>query len=343
MPEKSTETVPKSRAYLRGIERLQCIDREVQKGHYPNCGQLKSAIEKATGMILTRRTVLRDLAAMRDQFRAPLEYCPKRRGYYYKKPGFALPLQKFTEGDFLAFFIAEYALRFIGHTPAAETLTRSLAKLASFLPEQVSVNLASLGDNLSFATLPFASTEWEKLDALRRAVTDGRTVEFNYFSPHSQKATSRRADPYHLHCDNGDWFVISFDHERREMRDFHAARISNLKVMDKYFDLPTDWDAAEYLKRGFLMMRGGRLTTVEIHFDAYQAQWIRERHRFHPDEQREELPDGSLRLSFNIGEQGLDAVARFCLTYTGHCRVEKPKKLRELVREKLQKGMELHR
>ncbi len=89
-------------------------------------------------------------------------------------------------------------------------------------------------------------------------------------------------------------------------------------------------------------MRGGRLVTVEIHFDEFQAQWIRERQFFHPDERREDLPDGSLRLSFNIGEKGLEAVARFCLTYAGHCRAEKPEKLREIVREKLLKGLNLH-
>lgn len=58
------------------------------------------------------------------------------------------------------------------------------------------------------------------------------------------------------------------------------------------------------------MMRGGKMVTVEIHFDEFQPQWIRERQFFHPDEQRDDLPDGSLRLKFKVGEQGLEAVAR---------------------------------
>jgi len=90
------------------------------------------------------------------------------------------------------------------------------------------------------------------------------------------------------------------------------------------------------------MMRGGRLTNVSICFDSYQAQWIRERSCFHPDEKREDLPDGGLRLSFKIGEKGLDAVARFCLMYSGHCRIEKPKRLREIVIEKLRSALTMH-
>jgi hypothetical protein len=81
------------------------------------------------------------------------------------------------------------------------------------------------------------------------------------------------------------------------------------------------------------------MTTVSIVFDAYQARWIRERHTFHVDEQREDLPNGGLRLAFPVGSNGLDAVARFCLAYAGHCRAEKPAALRKLIRERLQQGL----
>ncbi|MDQ3323503.1 MAG: WYL domain-containing protein, partial [Acidobacteriota bacterium] len=154
--------------------------------------------------------------------------------------------------------------------------------------------------------------------------------------------TSRRAGVLLLHNFIGDWFAVCFDKNKSDTRDFHAGRMSNVKLTGETFEAPAGWNAEEYLKTGFYMMRGGRLVNVEIHFDEFQAQWIRERQFFHPDEQREDLPDGSLRLSFRIGEKGLEAVARFCLTYAGHCRAEKPEKLREIVKEKLLKGLSLH-
>ncbi len=90
------------------------------------------------------------------------------------------------------------------------------------------------------------------------------------------------------------------------------------------------------------MYRGGRLTEVSILFDAYQAQWISEKSFIHPSETREPQPDGSLRLKFEIGERGLEAVARFCLKYAGNCRVETPQKLRRIMREKLEKCLSMH-
>lgn len=90
------------------------------------------------------------------------------------------------------------------------------------------------------------------------------------------------------------------------------------------------------------MYRGGKLIEVEIIFDEYQSKWMRERNFFHPQEKREELADGKMKLSFTIGENGLEAAARFCLQYAGHFVAVKPEKLREIIKEKLQKGLDLH-
>jgi predicted DNA-binding transcriptional regulator YafY len=180
------------------------------------------------------------------------------------------------------------------------------------------------------------------LKILAEAAIYRQVVEFDYFSPHKREQTHRRAGILLLHNFIGDWFAVSFDQEKLETRDFHAGRMKNLKLLNREAVLPKIFNAEEYLQQGFFMMKGGKPTEISIHFDDYQAQWIRERGAFHPAETREDLPDGSLRLTFEIGEMGLEAVARFCLTYAGHCRVEKPEKLKEIIRKKLQKGLILH-
>ncbi len=145
-----------------------------------------------------------------------------------------------------------------------------------------------------------------------------------------------------LHNFEGDWYLVAFDHLRGKVIDFHTARISNLRETNSFFKPPRKWNKDEYLKPGFSMYRGGRLTEVSILFDAYQAQWISEKSFVHSTETREQLADGSLRLKFQISERGLEAVARYCLKYAGNCRVETPKKLRQIMREKLEKCLYMH-
>lgn len=325
------------RVHTRALSRLKLIHEEISAGRYPTVRSLANLLERSP------RTVKRDLREMRDQHGAPLIHDRKHGGFRYGKPGWTLPPYNFDEGEMLAFFTAEHTLRATGHQPEAVLLRAALAKLATFLPAEVNVNLATLGQALTFQPIPHVTVNPNILQALARAAAERRTVSFDYHSQHRNAPTHREADILLLHNFAGDWYAIAYDHFRREVRDFHAGRIKRIEQSSKYFDTPPSWNADTYLRRGFYMMRGGRITTVKIVFDSYQARWMKERIAFHPDEQRENLDDGGLRLTFRVGHDGLDAVARFCLAYAGHCRAERPAALRKLIRERLTKALEDHR
>jgi predicted DNA-binding transcriptional regulator YafY len=325
-----------ARVHTRALSRLKQIHEEISAGRFPNTRTLAELLERS------ERTIKRDLSFMRDQLGAPLIYDHACRGWRYDEPGWALPPLKFNEGELLAFFTAAEVLRATGHAPEAVLLRAALAKLAAFLPAEVSVNLAALAEALTFQPLPRVAVEPETLQTLARAAAERRTVSFDYHSQHRNEDTRREADVLLLHNFAGDWYAIAFDHLRGEVRDFHAGRIKRLTLTANYFDPPAGWNADEYLRRGFYMMRGGRATTVQIVFDSYQARWMKERIAFHPDERREDLPDGGLRLTFPVGRNGLDAVARFCLAYAGHCYAERPAALRRIIRERLTCALEQH-
>ncbi|MEZ5345607.1 MAG: WYL domain-containing protein [Pyrinomonadaceae bacterium] len=289
---KKSDTPP--RVYLRALKRITEIHRQIASGKYPSVRRL------AESLVVNERTIKRDIAFLRNEFGAPIRFERKKGGYLYTDLAWDLPPLKMSEGDILAFFIAENALKLTGHTAEALRLKNSLAKIAGLLPDEVYVNLATLGESVGFQNRPFVSVDLNRLKRLAIASISQQTVEFDYFSPHSGTETHRIADIHLLHNFAGDWYAVSYDHARHDFRDFHLARMSNIKELSSYFKKQKGFSAEDYIKRGFSMTRGGRLATVVIHFDAYRAQWIRERNFFHPEEIREELPDKSLRLSFKI-------------------------------------------
>lgn len=325
------------RVRLSALTRLKLIHQKINAGQAPTVAEIAKAVERS------ERTIKRDLQFMRDQLGAPILFDRRRGGWRFSQPGWNLPPVTLGHGELLAFFTAEQILRASGHVPEAALLRDGLAKLATYLPEYISCDLNTLGENLSFEGVPHVAVAPEVLQMLGRAAGERLTVAFDYYSQHRNQQTHREADVLLLRNFAGDWYAIAFDHLRGEIRDFHAGRIRNLKITQKYFDVPANWNAEGYLRRGFSMMRGGRKTQVVVTFDAYQSRWMRERNNFHPDEVREDLPDGRLRLSFPVGRNGLEAVARFCLTYAGHCVVEKPAALRKLIRERLQRALEQHK
>ena len=325
-----------ARTHIRALARVMQIHDEIRTGRCPNARTLAARLERS------ERTIKRDMRVLREDFRAPLFYDHAKRGWRYREPGWTFPLQPFKEGEMLAFFTAAEILRATGHAPEAMLFRAALAKLADFLPPEVSVNLATLGEALTYESLPHVVVDPRTLDTLARAAATRRRVSFDYYSQHRAEQTHRAADVLLLRNFGGDWYAIAYDHLRRDVRDFHVGRISHLTLTGEYFDPPDGWNANEYLRRGFQMTRGGRLTTVEIIFDAYQARWMRERETFHPEERREDLPDGSMRLTFPVGRNGLEAVARFCTAYAGHCRAVRPRALRQLIRERLLRALQDH-
>jgi predicted DNA-binding transcriptional regulator YafY len=325
------------RVHLRAFARLQRIHAIISSGCCPSVHDLAARIERHP------RTIKRDIRILREEFNAPIFYDRGNKGYRYRAPGWQLPPARFSEGELLAFFTAHHVLQTLGQTPEAMLLQNALAKLAAFLPDQVGLNPEIFGSDLTFQPMPYVAVEPHLLRTITRAMTERRTLLVQYYAQHRNEITERHIDVLHLHNFAGDWYAIAFDHLRQDIRDFHIGRIKELRETEVFFTPPPGWNAENHLSHGFFMMRGGRLTTVSLVFDAYQARWIRERRAFHVDEQREELPGGSLRLTFPVGRNGLDAVARFCMAYAGHCRVEKPAALRQLVRERLQAGLDQHR
>lgn len=333
-----TKPVIRSQSRLHATEsrRLMKLCVEIQRGNYPNKAKLAKLTE------YTERTVQRDLRRLREEYDAPLEFDRERKGFYFTDPQWQLPKIQLTEGELIAFFAAERILRRLGNATAEIKLARTaLGKLATFLPEEVQVDIGNLEQAITFAPEPSADVSPNTLRQLAEAAAHRETIEIEYFSPHKNERTERAVNVLLLHNWMGEWYAICWDVGKRSYRDFHAGRIANLARTRRTFVPPPDWNAQEYLKKGFGMFRGGNDVTVEVEFDAFQARYARER-QFHETEKRKELKDGRLRLTFKTTEAALEQVARWLLQYGEHVEAKRPEKLRAMMRERLQKTLQLY-
>lgn len=93
-------------------QKLSQLREMIAEGDYPNAGKL------AGNMEVSLRTVKRYLDNLRE-CGAPLGNDRKRGGYYFTDPFWQLPPMKLSEGDLLAFFIAEQSLKLMGHSDEA--------------------------------------------------------------------------------------------------------------------------------------------------------------------------------------------------------------------------------
>ena len=311
------------RLHGRLLERLLRLDFLIRSGRCHNAAQAARELE------VNPRTIARDFDLLRDRFRAPLAYDRSTRRWLYTEKSFALPAVQLSEGELIAIFFAERLMRQYRGTSFEQHLKAAFEKIVQALPQQVSIDLSALSEAYSFEIGPVSEIDAGVYDAIGRATLKHMAVEITYYSQSRGEMTVRRIDPYHIHNYRGDWYVIAYDYLRRGVRDFHIGRIRSFRETGESFTIARDFDLQSYLNTGFSMIRGEKVYTVEIEFDAYQARWIRERKKWHASEEREELPDGGLLLRMKLG--GLDAVKRFVLQYGAHARIHRPVRLRKMV------------
>ncbi|HEX2504990.1 MAG TPA: WYL domain-containing protein, partial [Gaiellaceae bacterium] len=163
-----------------------------------------------------------------------------------------------------------------------------------------------------------------RLTKLEGAISKGRTVKFTY-EPIDGKKGERTVNPYALFSENGSWYVVGLDLDRKALRTFRATRIQGdirfATRRERDFRIPEDFDAAEH--RGLAPWQRGDLKG-EARIDlADDLVWLVE--RGFSDRSRVE---GS---TFVTTYADLGRLASWVLTQSGRARPVEPPELVELV------------
>ena len=167
-----------------------------------------------------------------------------------------------------------------------------------------------------------------RLGKLEGAISKQRTVKFRYWSIYRDEEEERTLNPYALLPENGSWYVIGHDLERKDIRTFRVSRIrSDIRFAtrrERDFRLPPEFDVEKY--RGRAEWQFGDIVgeaRVEVAPDT--AWWV------------ERVYDGARnRLEgdvFVTEYASLALLARWILRQDGRAIPLEPSELRRLVTE----------
>ena len=85
-----------------------------------------------------------------------------------------------------------------------------------------------------------------RLGKLEGAISKQRTIKFPYYSISRNRQTERTVNPYGLLSDNGSWYVIGQDLDRKDIRTFRVSRIRGdirfATRRERDFRIPADFD-----------------------------------------------------------------------------------------------------
>ncbi|MGA2320485.1 MAG: WYL domain-containing protein [Solirubrobacteraceae bacterium] len=287
----------------------------------------------------------------------PADGAAEQENYSLRPENFHLPPIAFTEVELAALQTALSLLD--GEFAYAEPLRLALQQITwgrpspLRAPEQRSVALgitASAGGHDLSARLAKAET----------AIFRNKTIVFDYYTMERDEVGSRRVDPYHLLFQGGQFYLLGYAHERKDIRVFRLSRIrgkvSYATKAEHDFRRPEDFDPRAYANRADWQL-GEELGTAEILISERIA-WQVERHfgrygeiRGPSDERSSEALDGVPQLEdalqegerlFLTGYSNPRGVISWLLGLGTHARLLGPEELTSEFQRRLELLEERH-
>ncbi len=316
----SAGSLPSSRPPLA---RMMRIHEVLQDGHLTNCTKLAERLEVST------KTIMRDLAFMRDQLDLPVEYDPRTYSWSYGYPVRSFPTVRVSEGELLALLVAQKALEQYEGTPYHDQLAHAFEKLSAALHDRVSFSASRSLGSVSFHHQGLSKADLRVFDSLSRAVMQGLEVEFEYAKPQSAPER-RRVQPYHLANRQNAWYLVGHDLDRSDLRNFAVVRMQSVSVTARRFERPADFSPERHYGRSFGAFVGKGDHTVVVRFRPEAAPLIKER-VWHETLETRDLPDGGLEFTLRL--DSLDEVQRWILGWGALAEVVEPPELARAVGE----------
>jgi len=208
------------------------------------------------------------LQSQRDEFTGEELYQLRSEQYF-------LPQLELEDEELAALQTAFYLLE--GKFAYAEPLRLALQNLALGRPGFVDAPTDTAG-RVEVLDPDYSPETPGRLAKLENAISKQRTVRFEYWSISRDKTAERTLNPYALINDNGLWYVVGLDLDRKDIRTFRVSRIrGDIKFAtrrERDFRAPSDFDVEQY--RGRPPWQVGDIAgTARIEVRGDTAWWVR--------------------------------------------------------------------
>lgn len=287
---------------------------------------------------VTRRTVYRDLDAIRDAgYPLISEKEPDGRTLYRFMTGFKkIPPITFSLEELMTLYLCRGQLSFLQGTPFQEDLEAIFGRLRSSLPPR---SVAHLERIASAATPRFQGVrdyQGKKalLNDLRKALLYQYRCRLSYTPPH-REAADYVFDPYTLLFFNNSLYLGGYAHNRKALRLFLVDRVDKVELLDDRFEVPDEYNAEDLTGSAFGLIEGETFE-LRVRFGSAVAHLVRERH-WHPSQLIEEQTDGSLILSLQAS--GEKEILSWLYSYLPHVQVLEPAELKQVFTDGLREAL----
>lgn len=307
--------------------RLLQIDEEIRSGKFPNATSLSKKIE------VSSRTIQRDIEYMRDMYNAPIEFDAYKNGYYYTEENFYIKSVPLSEGELFSVALFDQLLEQYRNTPLENDLRSVFKKIEMSLPNKITLDSSFLQNQTTFIPDQMGTINPENFSKIFSALKNRHVLDFEYRPLQKTTWMTRRINPLHAVCQKGNWYVMGFCHDKKDIRVFNFSRMQNVTESKEKFDIPKDFDPDKYFDKEIgIWLSATKKYTVELLISAEIGTFALER-SWNKNQKIEQREDGSVWVSFETTQ--LPEVKRWVLGQGKTVKVQGPDELIAQVKEEV--------
>ena len=309
---------------MNKTDRLFAIILELQARGQTRAEDLAKTFE------VNKRTIYRDVQAL-SEMGVPVVAVPGQ-GYSLMEGYFLPPLRFTTDEATMLSLGSEFVAQHFDaqYRAAALSATR---KLEAVLPEPLRTDVRYLQDHIKFVSERELTTEQAHILAqFRRALVERRMIRFEYHARYGDAARSlrqRTVNPYGMANVDTIWFLVAYDHARKDLRHFRLDRVEHVELLNKTFERPKHFQMGEDGE-------SPREIVVRVLFDVSVARWVREESYFFISK----FEDTHAGLLATLHVRNEREVVQWLLGWGSHVRVLETDALRELLKSEAEKMLE---
>lgn len=234
---------------------------------------------------VSKPTVKRDLAYLRDRFNAPISYDHTLRGYRFTDPvpdgpRYELPGLWFNSTEIHALLTFYHLLENLQpglldpHIQPLQARIRALLKKHDHTFEEVARRIR---------VLPQAARSGpaDHFSVIAHAVLKRRRLMVVHYSRSRDEETRREVSPQRLVHYRDNWYLDAWDHGKKALRTFAVDAIRHASLLDAKARTIPDKALNAELGGGYGIFAGRKTQTARLRFSPERARWV-ETENWHP-------------------------------------------------------------
>lgn len=312
------------------MHRLMRIAALLKENRYPNSETLvkefrRIAEEEELEIDCGKKTILRDMKVLEEEFGCPLAFDRSRNGYYLKHHGwdFISPAL-LDENEMLAAVIGAHISGAIFPAPLKNKIRKAVDTL-------LQSNNPDFLDTAGMASLQILSGLYADIDpAIFRTVftawQNHLCVKISY-SDWQGGSSERTIEPHTLVFFNNSWYTKAFCRLKNQVRTFTLQRIKSAVLLKCDFipdkEIIDSVNPDDFLS--FTRIPGIKLHACGSALDRLKASPLHSRQKIHPD--------GIVEIPFSSRE----VLFPFILSQEGNVRLLEPLELKAELKKELEK------